>query len=382
MKMPKKTKSFLQISGGAAVAFFLCEVVLRILGFTPVNTNTFDGNNLVIFKPNHSFVIKDRCFENTLTSNNFGFHSREYLIPKPPNTYRIVVLGDSFVEAAQVPLNKTFFELLEQKLNEKKEAVRYEVIPIAKSGHGTLMNLLFAREYALRFEPDLIVDAFITNDLQEDNADVERLHAVLSNNLYDVASLQAPLPPGGNSTLVALKHFVIERSRVLEHVWMNAQVLRQHWQSPKGGGEGTDSSLDLSFQVLLDPESELAQEVWKKEKQALHTLATFAHDHQEKFLLVHLTEGYLLDPRERMTWNVDPARLAAFDPHELDSRLQNIATSTGFAFFSTQTYFEKQWALTQEWPSWSCDNHYREQGHEWVATALFQFFQSSNFLAK
>ncbi len=382
MKLPKKSKIFLQLIGGMISAFFLCEIALRILGFTPVNTNTFDAKNLVIFKPNRSFVIKDRCFETTLKSNSLGFHSREYLIPKPPNTYRIVVLGDSFVEAAQVPLDKTFFELLEKKLNEKKGSVQYEVIPIAKSGHGTLMNLLYAREYALRFEPDLIVDAFITNDLQEDMADVEKLSATLTGDRYDVQSLQAPPPPSGNSTLVAFKHFIIEQSRVLEHVWMNLQVLRQHWQKPQGVEQGSNSSLDMSFQVLLDPQSQLAQDVWKKEKQALHTLADFASDHQAKFLLVHLTEGYLLDPAQRMDWEADPARLAVFDSHMLDSQLQGVASSTGFAFYSTQPYFEKQWVLTHEWPSWSCDNHYRDVGHQWVANALFEFFESSGFLAK
>ena len=44
-----------KVSVGIFLAFAIVEVTLRFLGFPSINTNTFDKNNLVIFKPNQKF---------------------------------------------------------------------------------------------------------------------------------------------------------------------------------------------------------------------------------------------------------------------------------------------------------------------------------------
>ncbi|PYQ23833.1 MAG: hypothetical protein DMF81_07510 [Acidobacteria bacterium] len=49
--------------------------------------------------------------------NSHGFRDYERTWEKPPNTYRILVLGDSYVEAFQVPLERAFPALLEVRLN-------------------------------------------------------------------------------------------------------------------------------------------------------------------------------------------------------------------------------------------------------------------------
>src|SRR5664279_5650272 len=50
--------------------------------------------------------------------NSRGFRDRERSYDKPVNTVRIAVLGNSWTEAMQVPLDKTFTSLLERKLIE------------------------------------------------------------------------------------------------------------------------------------------------------------------------------------------------------------------------------------------------------------------------
>jgi len=51
--------------------------------------------------------------------NSYGYRDKEWSLKKPPNTYRIAVLGDSFVEAFQVETKRTFLTLTEKQLNRK-----------------------------------------------------------------------------------------------------------------------------------------------------------------------------------------------------------------------------------------------------------------------
>ena len=46
--------------------------------------------------------------------------------------------------------------------------VVYEVIPFGIGGNGTLANLQYLVAYGLNFQPDLVIDAFNTSDLDND----------------------------------------------------------------------------------------------------------------------------------------------------------------------------------------------------------------------
>src|SRR5215831_326603 len=50
--------------------------------------------------------------------NSRGFRDRERSYEKAPGTFRIAVLGNSWTEALQVPVEKTYASVLQQLLNE------------------------------------------------------------------------------------------------------------------------------------------------------------------------------------------------------------------------------------------------------------------------
>jgi len=55
-------------------------------------------------------------------------HDTEHSQRKPEDTYRILMLGDSFVQAAQVAKTETARQILEDLLNSQPAGRRYEVI--------------------------------------------------------------------------------------------------------------------------------------------------------------------------------------------------------------------------------------------------------------
>jgi hypothetical protein len=101
-----------------------------------------------------------RDFSVEVTTNGLGFRDIERSIPKPEGVRRIALLGDSLVEAVQVPFDSTAGHFLEQALNrrapETPRPSRYEVLNFGISNFGVGQCLLCWEEYAHRFEPDLV----------------------------------------------------------------------------------------------------------------------------------------------------------------------------------------------------------------------------------
>ena len=134
---------------------------------------------------------EDREFVVPVQINRNGLRDVEHAYAKPPGTFRILVLGDSFVEAMHVPLEATFPRLLEADLNTDGKA-RIEVIAAGVSGYGTAGELLLYEQEGQRYQPDLVVLAFypgndvknnsptLEDTLQPDYAEDGSLHKVIS----------------------------------------------------------------------------------------------------------------------------------------------------------------------------------------------------------
>jgi len=109
------------------------------------------------FKPN----LDKSIFQ----TNSQGTLGGEISIPKPPDTYRILLLGDS--APVGLGLNKredAFGEKLIEILNQKKPHKNYELINAAVSGYTSLQGLTYLQNYGLKYSPDLIIVYLGNND--------------------------------------------------------------------------------------------------------------------------------------------------------------------------------------------------------------------------
>ena len=101
--------------------------------------------------------------------NSRGLRDTEHDHPKPPNTQRVVVLGDSFVWGWGVEMEEMFSKQLERQLGDGS-ASRWETINLGVSGYSTVQELVRLEVEGLRYAPDWVVLVFCHNDL-EDNFD-------------------------------------------------------------------------------------------------------------------------------------------------------------------------------------------------------------------
>lgn len=94
-------------------------------------------------------------FSVDITTNSLGFRDRTREIAKPAATKRIAMLGDSFIEGNQVPIEHRASELLEHSLNEPT-AGKWEVLNFGISNYGVGQYLLAWEQHAKNYQPDYV----------------------------------------------------------------------------------------------------------------------------------------------------------------------------------------------------------------------------------
>src|SRR5205085_1359395 len=103
--------------------------------------------------------------------NPEGFRDKEHPLVKPPHTFRIAFLGDSFTAAEQVEEPECFVRRTETLLNEDlaKKGIRdfqVEVVNFGIGGFEIQQYVLCYENYVRKYKPDLVVVAsFVHNDL-------------------------------------------------------------------------------------------------------------------------------------------------------------------------------------------------------------------------
>jgi hypothetical protein len=90
---------------------------------------------------------------------------REYDLAKRPNTFRILVLGDSVTFGHGSVYEHTYPYLTEQRLKAWRPDVDWQVWNAAVPGYNTSQELAQLLEVGERFQPDLVVVAFFGNDV-------------------------------------------------------------------------------------------------------------------------------------------------------------------------------------------------------------------------
>lgn len=100
-----------------------------------------------------------------IQTNSYGFRAnREYILPKPKNTKRILVLGDSIAMGWGVRLENTYPYILESLLN-KKSSINFDVINTSVGNYNSLSELMVLKRF-IDFDPDVIILNFYINDLE------------------------------------------------------------------------------------------------------------------------------------------------------------------------------------------------------------------------
>lgn len=120
---------------------------LEVVKYAPGQT----GNYRVRFEIDSPFQI-----------NQQGWNSGHFHYSPVKTESRVIILGDSYVEALQVPFDRSLAETLDTKLGSK-----WEVYRLGISGAPLSHYLWMLKKEALKYKPDVIVVNLIHNDFSE-----------------------------------------------------------------------------------------------------------------------------------------------------------------------------------------------------------------------
>lgn len=96
-----------------------------------------------------------------------GMREPGLTIQKPAGVYRIALLGDSMVEALQVPLEETFGQLLEKTIKKSASGKDVQILNFGNSGYSTAQEDLQLKGKVLDYSPDAVVVFYSHRDLFE-----------------------------------------------------------------------------------------------------------------------------------------------------------------------------------------------------------------------
>ena len=110
-----------------------------------------------------TYAVEGRTF---LRINADGFRDEEHALAKPEATLRIAVLGDSFTEAREVPLEETYWKVMERRLADCaiSQERGVEVLNFGVNGYGTAQEYLVLEAHVWKYRPDIVLLAVFTGN--------------------------------------------------------------------------------------------------------------------------------------------------------------------------------------------------------------------------
>ena len=328
------------------MGFSVCEIGLRLAGISfpvIVQIDSIRGTSL---RPNAEVLYMEEG-NAVVKINSEGLHDRERLKVKPENTFRIAVLGDSQVEARQVPIEANFVSILEKNLGvcESLKKKKVEVLNFGVSDYGTAQELLTLRHFVWDYSPDMVVLGFMSaNDIRNnsralDGADYRPYFVYKQDELVlDNSFLKSSGYIMRNKGVFKFAYESLYYSRVLQLLKEFRDALRRNRLDQKHRKNIYENRSDnLVYHKPVD-------EKWKKAWRVTEGLILKFKDEVKaqgaKFLVVGMPWGGIqINPDTKVRQNY----MDRFDLKNLfypDFRLKKLAEKEGFSMLTLAPQFQ------------------------------------------
>jgi acetyltransferase AlgX (SGNH hydrolase-like protein)/GDSL-like lipase/acylhydrolase family protein len=318
------------IAVGMMVGVLAFEGAVRL--FVPVSDLFWQWDPVVgtrLLPNKRGRAVKPGLFDVMVTTNSHGFRDRERSFGKPAGTNRILLLGDSMIEAVQVPFDQSIAALLEDQL--VRGGLKAETINLGVSGLGTAREYLMLKEYGSQYEPDLVLLFFIANDVRNNSARLEAVPSYpypIADGAGSLARDEAGRPrftPISDGPLrfgvirrwlgEYSKSYRLLRNTVPNSPWIHRWAYRLGLMTaPPEEGQGRPTDFG-SFEVYRAQSAPAWEEAWRMTENMLLETAKLAVTTRARFAVILVPHPWEVYPDwwEEILANVPAMRGMGFD---------------------------------------------------------------------
>lgn len=330
--------------------------------------------------------------------NSAGQRDRERTRVKAEDTFRIAVIGDSYAEALQVPVDHAFWAIMEDALQASSFAAgkQIEVLNFGVSGYGTASELLTLRERVWDYAPDIVLLAVTTNnDVVDNSRELKKTDEVPyfvyrdGKLVLDDSFRTSRAFLLRQSKLSGFGRWIKDHSRFL-------QALNEAHHSFKTRLASSKSRVNTSFSepattksdvianseelgtdnvVYLEPTNQVWNDAWQVTEALMLVMRDEVNARGAKFVIVTLSNGpqVLPDPKARQAFM---NRLGIDNLFYPDNRIRSLCMRANIPVITLapelQAYAEKSGSFLHGFGSDLGNGHWNAVGHRVAGELIAQ----------
>jgi GDSL-like Lipase/Acylhydrolase family len=355
--MKERNINILLALGSLVFTLVLAECLVRVLWLpkqvTPARI-ACEYDSLLGWKKiaGRSFDIRTSEYALRESINSKGLRGPEYGYERNTPSFRLLSLGDSFVEGYSVPDTSLFTTLLEDMLRSRSFS-EVEVINMGTGGYSTDQEYLAYRSEGRKYHSDLVLLFFYYNDLLYNVSPsydgYPKPYFVETDGKFVLAN--APVPEFGPYGRLRTRLKSVALLKLLKS--FENQLL--HKSSINNSNSETD--------CFLPKPPPWVENAWKVTEQILLMLNEAIKEDGSKLIVLYVPARFEVVAEMR-----SKEYIRQLDVNLVNARLKTICLRGGIEFIDLKDAFKQ--SLHQESFYYAVDGHWNQRGHYQVAQFL------------
>lgn len=362
---------------GLLAPLLLMEVALRLFG--PILPGNYDTGHYLERHPTlgHFNVpgfdgwIKTSEFTTRVRISPLGLRDSRTTYDRPSDVFRVLLLGDSFVEAVQVEATQTVAARLEVAL-QAQSSRRVEVINAGVAGYGTGQEMLLFEQEGAKYDPQVVVVVvFLGNDIGDNSYrhDPQRGEPSSRPTFELDSERMIRVVPGAMPEARPDPRAVLRSCCLLYNVFETGVLLKLNNGPVRDQPEFENDARYLVRSLYEnDPDPEMVRS-WRITERLLGLMRDRVRSENVQLVVVGAPDWLALDPaawQERMGGS--RAMSGRYAPDKPSRMLSEIAGKMGVPYVDLLPILAN--APTAEPLYFPIDSHWTPAGHAVVAEAI------------
>lgn len=375
----------------ALVAIFLLgEITVRYIQYRTKPPSKVRQKDPLVhhsFRPNTQDVARSPEWESHYIINSLGMRDKEYSEKKPEDTFRILMVGDSYMEGQGVEFNETTAKVLEKALSEKVKGKKIEVMNAGVLSYSPLLEYSYLKHKGLKVNPDLVILNFDQGDVIDD-------HWYEPEAIKDDQGMVVGFRVGQDATASAQtqvkKSFLVSMSDSIKKFFhSHSAFYLMVANSVKVGklklypeiGDTTVKPYDMGSDKLIttrEPAPQGYSDLWTLTKRNLKLIRDLLNENKVKLVITDYPYGHQVDATE---WNVGRKKLGFEE--KLYQEDKNFKTLSAFALDENILYhsmvedFRKE---TNHPMYFKDDGHWNQLGHQVAGLSIKKYLLDNKLI--